>query len=142
MTLSTPCAGEPFSEPAFATYSAPLASTASAVVSLIALAILAHVSFDMPYWQSVLAVVMSFALALVACRVTGETDTTPIGAMGKVTQLTFGALNPGNVEGLHWGSGLQTIPLQHYRDRYYDPGLLAKHFGFHAQSPRTIRAGD
>ncbi len=67
------------------------------VVSLIALAILAHVSFDMPYWQSVLAVVLSFALALVACRVTGETDTTPIGAMGKVTQLTFGALNPGNV---------------------------------------------
>ena len=51
----------------------------------------------MPYWQSVLAVMLSFALALVACRVTGETDTTPVGAMGKVTQLTFGALNPGNV---------------------------------------------
>jgi len=67
------------------------------VVSLIALALLAHASFDMPYWQSALAVVMSFALALVACRVTGETDTTPIGAMGKVTQLTFGALNPGNM---------------------------------------------
>jgi len=66
-------------------------------VSLVALALLAHASFDMPYWQSALAVVMSFALALVACRVTGETDTTPIGAMGKVTQLTFGALNPGNV---------------------------------------------
>ena len=28
---------------------------------------------------------------------TGETDTTPVGAMGKVTQLTFGALSPGNV---------------------------------------------
>jgi putative OPT family oligopeptide transporter len=69
----------------------------SQIVSLVALAILAHVSFQMPYWQSVLAVVLSFALALVACRVTGETDTTPIGAMGKVTQLTFGALNPGNM---------------------------------------------
>ncbi|HEV2695041.1 MAG TPA: OPT family oligopeptide transporter [Verrucomicrobiae bacterium] len=67
------------------------------VISLIALAFLAHASFGMPYWQSALAVVMSFALALVACRVTGETDTTPIGAMGKVTQLTFGALNPGNM---------------------------------------------
>src|SRR5262249_45288312 len=33
----------------------------------------------------------------VACRVTGETDTTPVGAMGKVTQLIFGALRPGNV---------------------------------------------
>jgi uncharacterized oligopeptide transporter (OPT) family protein len=64
-------------------------------VSLIALAWLAHRSFGMPLWQSALAVVMSFFLALVACRVTGETDTTPIGAMGKVTQLTFGALSPG-----------------------------------------------
>jgi uncharacterized oligopeptide transporter (OPT) family protein len=70
---------------------------AGQIISLIALALLAHASFGMPYWQSALAVVLSFALALVACRVTGETDTTPIGAMGKVTQLTFGALNPGNV---------------------------------------------
>ena len=69
---------------------------AGQLVSLIALALLAHASFGMPYWQSALAVVMSFALALVACRVTGETDTTPIGPMGKVTQLTFGALNPGD----------------------------------------------
>jgi putative OPT family oligopeptide transporter len=66
-------------------------------VSLVALALLAHASFGMPYWQSVVAVVLSFALALVACRVTGETDTTPIGPMGKVTQLAFGALNPGNM---------------------------------------------
>jgi uncharacterized oligopeptide transporter (OPT) family protein len=70
---------------------------AGQIISLIALSLLAHASFGMPYWQSALAVVMSFALALVACRVTGETDTTPIGAMGKVTQLTFGALNPGNI---------------------------------------------
>jgi uncharacterized oligopeptide transporter (OPT) family protein len=67
------------------------------LISLIALAILAHESFGMAYWQSALAVVLSFALSLVACRVTGETDTTPIGAMGKVTQLTFGALNHGNI---------------------------------------------
>jgi len=66
-------------------------------ISLVALALLAHASFRMPYWQSAFAVVLSFALALVACRVTGETDTTPISAMGKVTQLTFGALNPGNM---------------------------------------------
>jgi uncharacterized oligopeptide transporter (OPT) family protein len=70
---------------------------AGQTISLIALAWLAHASFGMPYWQSALAVVLSFALALVACRVTGETDTTPIGAMGKVTQLTFGVLNPGNM---------------------------------------------
>jgi uncharacterized oligopeptide transporter (OPT) family protein len=67
------------------------------IVSLVALAWLAHASFAMPIWQSVVAVALSFLLALVACRVTGETDTTPVGAMGKVTQLTFGALSPGSV---------------------------------------------
>ncbi len=67
------------------------------IVSLVALAILGHMTFDMPYWQSFVAVILSFALALVACRVTGETDTTPVGAMGKITQLTFGALSPGNM---------------------------------------------
>ena len=66
-------------------------------VSLIAISLLAHYTFQMPYWQSALAVLLSFALALVACRVTGETDTTPVGAMGKIMQLTFGAISPGNM---------------------------------------------
>jgi putative OPT family oligopeptide transporter len=70
---------------------------AGQIVSLVALAWLAHASFGMPVWQSVVAVALSFLLALVACRVTGETDTTPVGAMGKITQLAFGALSPGNV---------------------------------------------
>jgi OPT family oligopeptide transporter len=70
---------------------------AGQLVSLIALALLAHASFGMPYWQSLVAVILSFALALAACRITGETDTTPIGPLGKVTQLAFGALNPGNM---------------------------------------------
>lgn len=70
---------------------------AGQIISLIALGCLAHATFAMPYWQSAIAVAMSFALALVACRVTGETDTTPMGPMGKVTQLAFGAINPGNM---------------------------------------------
>src|SRR5438552_1511093 len=65
--------------------------------SLVALAFLAHASFGMPYWQSALAVLLSFALSVVACRVTGETDTASIGAMGKVTALIFGAISPGSV---------------------------------------------
>jgi OPT family oligopeptide transporter len=70
---------------------------AGQIVSFVALAWLAHASFGMPVWQSLVAVMLSFLLALVACRVTGETDTTPVGAMGKVTQLAFGAISPGNV---------------------------------------------
>jgi uncharacterized oligopeptide transporter (OPT) family protein len=67
------------------------------LIGFVGLAYLGHTMFGMPYWQTAVAVGLSFALALVASRVTGETDTTPVGAMGKITQLTFGALSPGNM---------------------------------------------
>jgi OPT family oligopeptide transporter len=67
------------------------------LVGFLGLAWLGHRAFGMPYWQTAVAVLLSFALALVACRVTGETDTTPVGAMGKITQLAFGVLHPKNV---------------------------------------------
>lgn len=54
-------------------------------------------SFQIEPWLGVFSVAMSFALSLVAARATGETDTTPIGAMGKVTQLTYAILSPANV---------------------------------------------
>ena len=38
-----------------------------------------------------------FALAAVAVRSTGETDINPVGGMGKVTQLAYGALAPGSI---------------------------------------------
>jgi len=55
---------------------------------------IAAAAFGIPVWMGIVAVVLSFFLALVACRVCGETDTTPVGAMGKVTQLTYGMLAP------------------------------------------------
>jgi putative OPT family oligopeptide transporter len=67
------------------------------LVSLVGLSWLAYTTFHMQLWESILAVLLTFFLALVACRVTGETDTTPIGPMGKVTQLIFGAVSPGNM---------------------------------------------
>jgi putative OPT family oligopeptide transporter len=70
---------------------------AGQLVGFAGLAWIGHTVFGMPYWQTAVAVLLSFALALVACRVTGETDTTPVGAMGKITQLTFGVLSPGNM---------------------------------------------
>jgi membrane protein implicated in regulation of membrane protease activity len=47
------------------------------IVGVVGLAWLGHVTLGMPYWQTTAAVLLSFLLALVACRVTGETDTTP-----------------------------------------------------------------
>jgi uncharacterized oligopeptide transporter (OPT) family protein len=57
---------------------------------------LGHFFFDIPAHLGLLAVGMTFVLSLVACRATGETDITPIGAMGKLMQLTYGVLIPQN----------------------------------------------
>ncbi|MGD9690655.1 MAG: OPT family oligopeptide transporter [Phycisphaerales bacterium] len=54
-------------------------------------------AFSVAWYWGLLAVAMSFVLSMVASRATGETDTTPIGAMGKVMQLLFAVLHPGQV---------------------------------------------
>jgi hypothetical protein len=33
---------------------------------------------------------------------------------------------------------MQPLPLEQFKDRYYDPGLLGKHVGLHAQKPRSL----
>ncbi len=53
--------------------------------------------FAIAAWTAVLGVLLTFVLAIVTGRVTGETNVTPVGAMGKVTQLMFGVIQPGNV---------------------------------------------
>ena len=52
------------------------------------------VAFSIAWWTGLIAIGLTFFLALVAARATGETDTTPIGAMGKVMQLLFAVLQP------------------------------------------------
>ncbi|MFN9211209.1 MAG: OPT family oligopeptide transporter [Betaproteobacteria bacterium] len=60
----------------------------------LALVAIQFVAFGIAWWAGLIAVALSAVLALVACRATGETDTTPIGAMGKVMQLTFALISP------------------------------------------------
>jgi len=59
--------------------------------------VLGHWLFDITWWMGVLAVLVTFFLSIVAARATGETDITPIGAMGKITQLMYGVVAPENV---------------------------------------------
>jgi OPT family oligopeptide transporter len=61
-------------------------------IAMLAVQVLA---FHIAWWAGLIAVGMSFVLSMVACRATGETDTTPIGAMGKVMQILFAVL-PGS----------------------------------------------
>jgi uncharacterized oligopeptide transporter (OPT) family protein len=66
------------------------------MVTAIILVILQVMLFDIRLYAAICAVLLTFALAIVAGRVTGETGIAPIGAMGKITQLTFAGLAPGN----------------------------------------------
>ncbi|MCW5801010.1 MAG: OPT/YSL family transporter [Deltaproteobacteria bacterium] len=64
--------------------------------------------FDIPIALGVLAVAASLVFGMVACRITGETDVTPGGPMGKLTQLAFGALHP-----QHPSTNLMTAAMTH-----------------------------
>ncbi|MCM2323753.1 MAG: OPT/YSL family transporter [Oligoflexia bacterium] len=56
-----------------------------------------HYAFGTSFPMGIIAVALTFVLSLVACRACGESDITPIGAMGKITQLLFGILAPSNL---------------------------------------------
>ncbi len=51
-----------------------------------------YLGFKVSIWLGLVAVAVSFIVSLVCCRATGETDTTPVGAMGKLTQLIYAVL--------------------------------------------------
>jgi len=57
--------------------------------------VLQVVLFEVHWTMAVIAIPFAFLLAAVAARVVGETGIAPIGAIGKVSQLGFGALAPG-----------------------------------------------
>ncbi len=67
----------------------------AAIVAALILSTVLQVSlFAIVWWTAALGVLVTFVLALVAGRVSGETNITPVGAMGKVTQLMFGLIAP------------------------------------------------
>jgi uncharacterized oligopeptide transporter (OPT) family protein len=53
--------------------------------------------FGLPAWQPIVAVPLSFALAYIAVRTSGETDTNPVGSVAKVTQLVYALIAPGHM---------------------------------------------
>jgi len=77
------------------------------VLSAVAVSLVLRVSLGIPLWMGGLGIVMSFLLAVVAVRATGETDIAPLGAVGHVTQIVNGALSPGNAMA-NLGAGIVT----------------------------------
>jgi uncharacterized oligopeptide transporter (OPT) family protein len=54
--------------------------------------IVQYLAFHLSIVLGLIVGALSFVISLVCCRATGETDTTPMSAMGKLTQLLYAAL--------------------------------------------------
>lgn len=103
------------------------------LISLIASVALQSALFDIIVWVAVVGVFLSGLLAVVAARVGGETNVTPVGAMGKITQLVFGVLSPGQVvpnlmaANVTGGAASQCAELMHDLKAGWLLGAMARH---------------
>jgi len=52
----------------------------------------------------------------------------------------YDASSGGDVDGLHWVVNNEPLALDQLKERYYDPGLLAKHLGYHKEPLRVVKA--
>jgi uncharacterized oligopeptide transporter (OPT) family protein len=67
-----------------------------AVLSSIALALVMQLIFEIPFWLTLLAIVIAYLFSVLAVRAYGETDMNPVGAMGYATQMIYGTMTPGS----------------------------------------------
>jgi OPT family oligopeptide transporter len=76
--------------------------------------------FGISWWAAIFAVLLSFVLAIVATRVSGETNVTPVGAMGKVTQLLFAVMLPKNASANLLGASITAGAASQCADLMHD----------------------
>lgn len=67
---------------------------------------MAHAFFSVPWIYGAIAIPLVFVFCLIAANSTALTSITPTGAMGKLTQLTFGVIAPGQI-----GTNLMTAGI-------------------------------
>jgi uncharacterized oligopeptide transporter (OPT) family protein len=76
----------------------PLSASAWGIPIMGALMVtMGHVFFGVQWWLGVISIPLVFLFSIIAVNSTGLTSITPGGAIGKLTQLTYGALAPGNM---------------------------------------------
>jgi uncharacterized oligopeptide transporter (OPT) family protein len=59
---------------------------------------LAHLFFGVAIWMGITAIPLIFVFTVIGVNSTALTSITPTGALGKLTQLTFGIIAPGNIK--------------------------------------------
>ncbi|MFK3815307.1 OPT family oligopeptide transporter [Pseudomonas sp. NPDC089407] len=72
----------------------PVAGLLLAIALVVTLQVLL---FGINGWMALLSIPLAICLAVVAARVVGATGIAPIGAIGKLSQLSFGLVAPGQV---------------------------------------------
>lgn len=81
---------------------------------------MAYLFFGIAIWMGVLAVLLSLFIASIAVRATGETDINPVGAMGKITQVVYGALDPGMITTNLMAAGITAAGASQAGDLMHD----------------------
>ncbi|ORY05259.1 hypothetical protein K493DRAFT_345187 [Basidiobolus meristosporus CBS 931.73] len=56
--------------------------------------------FHIPFYQSLIAIILSFVLAFIGLQASGETDINPLGTIGKITQVVFCKFPADNLQAL------------------------------------------
>ncbi len=92
----------------------------SLALALVLCVVLQTWLFGISWWAAVFAVILSFALAVVAARVSGETNVTPVGPMGKVTQLLFAVMLPKNASANLLGASITSGAASQCADLMHD----------------------
>lgn len=66
-------------------------------LSSVAACLVLAMIFGIPWWMTLIALALSWVLAAIAVRSSGETDINPVSGVAKVTQLGFGVVAQGEV---------------------------------------------
>jgi len=66
-------------------------------VCAVSLCVVQYLMFDMPFWMTITAIILSLPLMLVGLRVLGETSWGPISALSNMMQGLFAVVAPGHI---------------------------------------------
>ncbi|KAJ2005224.1 OPT super [Coemansia thaxteri] len=76
--------------------------------------------FDVPLYDTLIAVVLALPLAVLGVRALGETDLNPVSGIGKVSQVVFAGVMPGNLVGNIVAGGIAEAGAQQAGDLMQD----------------------
>ncbi|KAJ2303122.1 OPT super [Coemansia sp. RSA 2706] len=76
--------------------------------------------FDVPVYDTLIAVALALPLAVLGVRALGETDLNPVSGIGKVSQVVFAGVMPGNLVGNLIAGGIAEAGAQQAGDLMQD----------------------